>query len=511
MVIKINRKISNKTNNVQNNLSLKKSLTDNTTLFKEIFSGDNTIIFRDIQTLNSTRCLLIFADGMADTKIINDNILYPIMGFSIEQNSASTHLPDILMSKVIVSDDIEKQTDLDMIVGSILYGDTVLLIDGQDEALIINTKGWKTRTIEEPTSERIVKGPREGFIESLAVNISLVKRKIKNPNLKFILKNIGVETKTSVCICYIEGIASPKILNELKNRLDKINIDGILGSNYIEELIADSPFSPFSTTGYTQRPDTVAGKLLEGRIAIIVDGTPVVITIPYIFLEYFQSTEDYYDNYLFASFNRILRYLAFFLSTSVPAIYVSLVTYHQEMIPTPLLLSIGSARDGVPFPTIVEAFAMIIVFDLLREGGIRLPEPIGTAISIVGALVLGQAAVEAKLVSAPIVIVVALTAISAFLIYTLKGAAIIVRFVFLILSGFLGLYGYIFGVIGLFIHLLSLRSFGVPYMLNLGAINPEDVKDTVIRAPWWYMIYRPKLIAAGNPVRQSNTRSKGRS
>ncbi len=250
--------------------------------------------------------------------------------------------------------------------------------------------------------------------------------------------------------------------------------------------------------------------MLEGRISILCDGTPFVSTLPYLFIEYFQASEDYYNNYIFATINRLIRIIGFFLSTSVPAIYVALTTYHQEMIPTPLLLSISAAREGVPLPTVIEAMIMLFTFEIIREAGVRLPAAIGQAVSIVGALVLGQAAVAARLISAPMVIVTALTGISSFLTPQMIETLILIRFILLALSSFLGLYGYIFGIIGIFIHLMSLRSFGVPYMLNVSPINKQDVKDTAIRAPWWYMYYRPKLISDRNSVRKADANRRGR-
>jgi spore germination protein KA len=286
-----------------------------------------------------------------------------------------------------------------------------------------------------------------------------------------------------------------QILKELKARLSKIDYDGILYSQTIEEFIKDSPLSLFKTLGATERPDTVAGRLLEGRIAVFCDGTPFVLTLPFIFVEYFQSADDYDNNYIYSSFNRLLRYAAFFLGTSVPALYVAVTTFHQELIPTSLLLSIATSRLGVPFPTVVEATIMLIGFGLLREAGVRLPQPVGQAVSIVGALVIGEAAVNARLISAPMVVVAATTIISSFIMPKMLGPFIILRMLFLFLAGFIGLYGYLFGIMGLFVYLMSMRSFGVPYTIGVGIINPSELKDTAVRAPWWYLKLRPRLIA----------------
>ena len=278
--------------------------------------------------------------------------------------------------------------------------------------------------------------------------------------------------------------------------MDKIDIDGILDTGYIEEFITDEPMSLFKTLFTTEKPDTVCGKLLEGRVAIICNGSPSVITTPFVFIEYFQVDEDYYQQYYFATFNRMLRYLAFFLTTSVPAIYIALTNYHQELIPTPLILSIYEARQGIPFPSFLEAFIMIIIFELIRESGIRISKYSGSAISIVGALVVGEAAVEARLVSQPMIIVIGITGIANFLLPKMANSTIFIRIIFLFLASILGLYGYIFGVIFLSLHLFSIRSFGIPYMLNVDSMEDAvNMKDAYIRAPWWYMDMRGKLIS----------------
>ena len=345
--------------------------------------------------------------------------------------------------------------------------------------------------------------------ENLGTNIVLIRRKLNTPNLKLEFKELGTETKTKICICYLENIANKKIIEEVMRRLDKIEIDGILDAQYIQEIIKDAPLTPFRTTGYTERPDIVVGKLLEGRVAIICDGTPVAITVPYIFVEYFNVNEDYYNNYYYATVNRIIRWVGFLLASSVPAIYLALVTYHQEMLPTQLLLSISASRQNVPFPTIVEAILMLFVFELLRETSVRMPTVIGQTISIVGALVIGQAAVQAKLTSAPMIIVAALTGITSFVVPKMQAELIIIRLVFLMGAAFIGLYGYIFGVIGMFIHLASLRSFGIPYMLNIGAFRLADMKDVMVRAPWYKMKSRPKLVVQQNRSRTADNKETG--
>jgi spore germination protein KA len=478
-------------------VNLSKALDENICLFNDILSKNNTIEFRKFGAKigKSVRCCVAFMGEMASMQIINENILKPLMYANMEDCINRNELLEFIINKLLISGKASKSTNVDELIGSILYGDAVLFVDGINEAIIIEAKGWSSRQISEPLTEAVVRGPREGFTESIKVNMSLIRRKIRDSDLRFEAMNIGIKTKTSISICYIEGTASPKILDELRKRLNNIQIDGILETGYIEELIKDNPLSPFKTIGSTERPDSVVGKLLEGRIAILCDGTPFALTLPYLFLEQFQSSEDYYNSFIYGSFNRLIRIIGFFLSTSIPAMYIALVNFHQEMIPTPLFMSIISAREGVPFPNVVEALIMLFVFEIIREAGIRIPSTIGQAVSIVGALVLGDAAVNAKVISAPIVIVIAISGISSFLIPKMISGLVLMRILLLALSSVLGIYGYMFGIILIFIHLMSIESFGVPYMTNVNSINKHELQDCAVRAPWWYMNYRSIFVA----------------
>ncbi|MBU3206768.1 spore germination protein [Clostridium algidicarnis] len=482
---------------------LTKSLQENINLFKsDILKLDDTVIYREFKNKKGDlKFCLIFIDGMADREIINENIIWPLM--KEDFNEQLNDMIDYVKEEVLIIDDVIKTNEVEDILKSFLYGDTLLLVDGFNEGLLLNTKGWQTRAIAEPPSETVVKGPREGFNESLNINMSLIRRKINSPNLKFQRKEIGVRTNTKICIIYMEGIVNTKILEELTNRLDKIDVEGVFGTGQIQEIISDNPLSPFKTIGNTERPDVIAAKLLQGRIAILCDGSPMAITLPYLFIEHFQINEDYYDNFIYASINRILRVVAFIITVATPGVYVAFIAFHKELIPTKLALSIYAAKQGVPLPTVIETLLMIIVFEIIREAGLRLPKHIGAAVSIVGALVLGDAAVNAKFVSAPIVIVTAIAGICELILYEMNSGIIISRFIFLILASLLGLYGVIFASMGLILHLMSIKSFGIPYMLNLIDLDKYNIRDAGIRAPCWLLKYRTKFIAR-DKVRSKN-------
>ena len=353
------------------NVKLVSSLDENINILKTIFINDITIIYREITIGRSvsTRCMLVYINGMANSQIINENIIKPIL--LSDESHINYTLMDTLIQKVLLTGDNKKSSNMNDIINGIIYGKSILFLDGFSEVISIDTIGWQTRTISEPQSETIIRGPREGFTESMNLNLSLLRRRLINPNLKLKFLTMGRQTKTQICVCYIEGIAEELILEELMKRLNNIDIDSILDSGYIEELIKDAPYSPFRTIINTERPDVVAGKLLEGRFAVICDGSPIVLTLPSIFVEVFQSNEDYYDNFIYSSFVRSLRFLCFFLGTSFSAVYVAIVTFHQELIPTPLLISLYAARQGAPFPSIIEALGMMIVFEILREAGLN--------------------------------------------------------------------------------------------------------------------------------------------
>lgn len=479
---------------------LTNSVDANIKLFQDMFTNDDTLIVRKFQNkyLKAAACCVIYIDGMVNTEVIHEHIIQPILGGDLKDEISDGNLLEELRYKVIASSDVKESTDIYDLVGSAINGDTVLLVEGYKKALIVSTKGWQTRPIDEPLAERVVRGPREGFVESIVTNLSLIRRKIKNPDLKFQFKECGMTTKTKICVCYIEGVASEKVLQELMHRLDTIEIDGILDSGSIQELIKDAPMSPLETVTSTERPDNVAGKLLEGRIAVVVDGSPFVLTLPFLFVEYFHADEDYYNDSLFSSVSRAFRMIGTIAAILLPAIYVSLTTFHQEMIPTPLLLSIAAARQGTPFPTIVEAVIMGFLFEILRETGTRMPAPIGQTVVIVGALILGDAALESRFISAPIIIVSGLTGITALLTVKFKSFPIILRLLFLFLAFLMGLYGIIFGLIGLVIYFMEMRSYGVPYLLGTTAYDEKNIRDTVTRVPWWQVHFRPRLPSVEN-------------
>jgi spore germination protein KA len=468
----------------------------------DLLGASSDLIVRSlcIKHVTPLKVAVLFLDGMVDTRVIHETIVNPLQTREI---APDTPLIPFIQDFVLSSGEVRNIDTFEKLLEALVSGDTVLLLDGEERCLVIGTKGFEERSVQEPTSQSVLRGPREGFTENIRTNSALIRRKIKNPRLWMESMKIGEVTQTDVAIMYVDGIVDNAVLERVRQRLAAICIDSVLESNYIEEIIADENLTPFPTVYNTERPDVVASALMEGRVAILVDGTPFVLIVPVIFTQFFQSPEDYYQRFDAASFIRLLRFFSFFIALLAPSFYVAVTTFHQELIPTDLLINLASQREGIPLPAFVEAMMMELTFEILREAGIRMPRQVGQAVSIVGALVIGQAAVEAGFISAAMVIVVSITAITncVFPAYNLAFALRLLRFLFICLAASFGLFGVFLGLIGLLIHLNHLRSFGVPYMSQLGTFRPQLHQDTFFRFPRWMMKLRSALFARKNRVR----------
>ncbi|WP_163538583.1 spore germination protein [Gracilibacillus sp. YIM 98692] len=480
------------------NKSLTPSVKINIKWLKEALKNSADIIHREFGIIknNNTDTAIFYIDGIVDNDYINRYIIVPLMDMEQKQEKNITidHLLNHLLDKVLPSSNVKVVHNLNEVIHGVLVGKTVLFLENHQSAILVNTISYDSRPIEEPDTESTVRGSREGFNEVLNTNTSLIRRKIVNPDLVFEEKVIGKQTQTRIRIAYIDGIVNQEIVEEVRKRINQIDTDMVLESGYIEQFIEDTPSSLFPTVGNSEKSDKIAAKLLEGRVAIFCDGTPFVITVPYLFIESLQVPEDYYSRPFISSFVRLLRLLALFLTISTPGVFVSVATYHHEMVPTQLLITMAAAQERVPFPSFLETLIMITIFQLLREAGVRMPRPVGSAISIVGALVIGEAAVQAGLVGAPTVIVVALTAITGFVVSALNNTVIILRYVILFLAGGLGFYGILLGALVIVGHLCSLRSFGSPYLSPFAPVFFKEWKDALIRMPLWSLNKRPESV-----------------
>ncbi|MDQ1003411.1 spore germination protein KA [Neobacillus niacini] len=493
------------------------ALKKNIDFIKETIGNSSDIVIREFQAgqKGEIKIGIIFTEGLTKSDELQNFVLNTLMVEirNVELNSMNldtTNLFNLIKNHSLPVAGVSDITDFKQLLLNLLSGDSILLMDGCSKAISISLKHWADRGVNEPSSQTVVRGPKDGFTETLRKNTALVRRRIKDPNLWIETHQIGAKTQTDVAMMYLKGVANDKTVEEVQNRLNRISIDAILESGYIEELIQDETYSPFPTVYNTERPDAVAAAILEGRIAILVDGTPFVLVVPALFVHFLQASEDYYQRTDIAILIRLLRYFAFFLALLTPSLFVAVTTFHQEMLPTQLLISLASQREGVPFPALVEAVMMELTFEILREAGVRLPRAVGSSISIVGALVIGQAAVEAGIISASMVIIVSLTAISSFVSpnFNMSISVRMLRFLFMLLAASFGIFGIILGLIVMVLHLNSLRSFGVPYLAPFAPFILKDQKDSIIRLPHWALFSRPRLISQKDIKREDTPSPK---
>ncbi|WNR46797.1 spore germination protein [Paenibacillus roseipurpureus] len=486
-------------------------LEDNLRELNTIYNKCHDIHIHTFDIGQTTKAFVIYIEGLVDLEILNKDVLTPLIR---EPEAEWDHTVKDLSALISISN-ISEIVRMNELVSHLSLGSVGLFVQGVSSCFALGIAKWEKRGIDEPSAESVVRGPREGFTETLAINTSMLRRKIKSPAMKMIPYKIGTHTQTSVIAVYMEGIARDSLIEEVHQRISDIRIDGILESGYIEGLIEDSPFSPFPQIQVTERPDVVCAALLVGKVSILVDGTPFALIAPATLFSMLQSPEDYYQRFMIGTLIRWLRYVFFIITLLLPSLYIAILTFHQEMVPTSLLLSIAKSREDIPFPALVEALLMEVCFEALREAGVRLPKQVGAAVSIVGALVIGQAATSAGLVSAPMVMVVAITGIASFMMpqYATGIALRMLRFPIMFLSGMLGLLGLMLGFIVIVIHLCSLRSLGVPYLQPLAPMKGSEMKDVLVRAPIWYMRRRPlfsnKVNIKRQPIGQKPEHIKG--
>lgn len=476
---------------------------------------------------NSCEAVLLYLDGMTDSLVIHEYILKPLMrpvmidaATSLEvsqkqeklccektaadqeklyhpQDTAQKDTFDyfsFLTARLLTAGEVTLADSLEDGVLAMMNGDVFLLLQGSAEGLIIDAKGFPHREMGEPHNEKLLHGPQEAFVEAIRINTAMIRRRLHTSQLKIEQLTLGRLTQTQVAIVYLDNIANANIITEVRRRLNNIQqVDSILNASCIEQYIEDRPFSIFPQVQYTERPDKTAAALLEGRVALIVDGSPDVLLLPVLFSQLIQSPEDYYNRVIPGTFIRWIRYIGLWIATTLPSLYVAITSFHLELIPLNLLLSITTAREGVPFPAFVEALVMELAFELLREASIRMPGAIGNTIGIVGALVIGDAAVSAHLVAPQMVIVVAITAIGSFAIPSVEASYPIrlIRFPLMILAAVFGLYGVMLGWMVLLLYLTRMRTFGFPYFQPLAPLKYQELLALAVRVPRWQMMQMP--------------------
>lgn len=464
---------------------LKSSLIDNMIAFQGKFDGCADFVHREV-TFCGKHAELLMIDNLADKIAFTQGVLVPLMHARTPKDLGDddaeifTWIRDCVLSYV----DQREVFNYEECQWLIMTGFVCMLIDGYNKALIFGMQDFKFRSIDEPNTDKVLRGPREGFIEPIRINISLIRRRFKNANLKFETYMLGEESKTEVALTYIKGIVSESVIESTRRALQSVDVSAILASGNIQSYFSDHPNSIFPTVGVTERPDALIGKLIEGRVGIIVDGTPIVLYVPSLFVENFHNVDDYAVGDYYATFTRLLKFLAFVISVFLPGLYVAIGTFHQSLLPAPLLYTLAQAEEGTPFPLLFEALLMQIIYEVLREAGLRAPKQIGSSLNIVGAFLIGQAAVSAGLIGAPMVIIVALTATTSLVVPSLYEPGVIMRFLFIITAGMAGFYGVTIAGAFIIIHMCSLKPYDVPYMSPLFPLDVYAQRDTIIRSSW---------------------------
>jgi spore germination protein KA len=471
-------------------------LEANLAVLQQVMGANTDFVIRRFQLRVAKRAAaIVYLENNVDQLALEESILRPLVfaKASVADDEPEADILGRVRREALAAPEVSERTDLGGLLQAVASGYLGLLVEGAARALVIDLNKFEGRPVGPPETEGSVRGPRDGFIENINANVAMLRQKLRSPHLIFERLTVGRVSVTPVVIGYVRGLAAPALVREVKARVGRIDIDGVLDSGHIEELTKDDPFSIFPLVLSTERPDRAAAGLMEGRVVIIVDGSPFVLVAPVDLLAVVHSPEDYYMGFPMGTMIRLIRYLAVFVAILLPAIYIAITTYHQEMLPTEILVAIISAREGVPFPVLIEALIMEFMFEALREAGVRLPRPFGQAISIVGALIMGSAAVQAGLVSPIMVIIVAITAIASFIspIFSMALAVRFLRFPAMLLGAALGLYGVALMLFFLLIHMAGLRSLGMPFLSPIAPHNLKDMKDTFVRAPWHLMEKRP--------------------
>ncbi|MFC0190035.1 spore germination protein [Fictibacillus aquaticus] len=472
---------------------------------KESIGHNSDVRFREYRFgPDKIPIVVVYVAGLSDKELINDYIVNMLLMDGDGRHINNHELRDYLFDRAMPICELKEASTINSFTSSVMTGAAGLLVEGVAGGFTFGESQVLKRNMEEPPSESMVRGPRIGFIESLSHNTALLRRLAKTDSLAITSYQIGDRAKKEVAIAYISDIVDPKLLEEVKRRITRIKIDALQESGYIEQLIEDDFLSPFPQVQNTERPDRVLAAVLEGRVAIFLDGTPFALIAPVTFNMLLQTPEDYYERWMIGSLIRMLRYLTAFISLFTPAVYISFVSFHQGLIPTKLVFSIAASREGVPFPPLIEVLIMEVSIEILREAGLRLPKAIGQSIGIVGGLIIGEAAVQAGIVSPIMVIVVAVTAITSFSIpqYNAGIALRMLRFIAMFFAAVFGLYGVILFFLLLGAHLVKLKSFGMPYLSPVSPYRVKDWLDMIIRAPLFLMKKRPDQLQTKDQTRK---------
>lgn len=471
--------------------------------FKSRFFASDDLVVRDI-AIAQTSAKIVYIDNMIDSNIIQSGILEPLLKVKVLPPMS---VIDFLISDILSAAGPSKKESLDELEHDVLSGNCLLFLEGETEAISFAAQGFEKRAIAEPPTSAVIKGPREGFTEDLNVNISLLRRRLKTPDLAIEKIQIGRRSKTDVCITYLSGVVDPCVVAEVKRRLTHISIDGITDSFYLQDMLQEKMNSLFKQVGTSEKPDVVVSKMLEGRVAVIASGSPIVLTVPFVLIEDLQSADDYYSHAARATFMRIIRLLGMIVGVLLPGVYVATQIFHYRLLPINFLISLLDSVQGLAFPPLIEILFVLFLFEILNEAAVRMPKHLGMALSIIGALVLGDTAVQAGLISPPSILVVAISGITIYTLPDQVGTLSIIRLAFTLIGGVAGYYGLLIGTVFLVVYLCGLQSYGTPYLAPYAPNLPTDKKDGIFKKGLRYMKRRPKSIPHEDEIRLHNTDS----
>ncbi|MEE1061278.1 MAG: spore germination protein [Ruminococcus sp.] len=462
------------------------SLKENINTLQASFSGSADFTLRNmiLKSDSNTSAAVVTIEGMCNKEVVAISIINPILEVDYKNLTPDEILEKIKLSVLSATEIVEFETFREAVMFS-TSGFAIFAVDGCEKMLAIGVQGFSFRSVSEPETEVVQRGSREGFTEPLRINMTLIRRRIKSTDLVFETMTSGDTSRTQLCLCYLQKSVSESILNELKRRLNFGNLKMVLASGYLSEYLEDTGCkSVFSGVGISERPDTVCGKLMEGRIAILVDGTPAALIVPHIFVEEFQSVDDYSNRPYYASFIRILKYISFFISVFLPGIYTAFAQFHPEYFPEGLLLTTSKALADTPLPVTLEVLLIMFVYEIMREAGLRIPKSLSHAVSIVGALVIGESAVNAGFIGSSTLMIVATAAICSYVTSSLYPQITFFRFAYVIVGGVFGLWGIVLLGIAVLINMCAKTSFGVPYMSSLAPFSYRRMRDVFIRGKW---------------------------
>ena len=449
----------------------------------QLITGNSSDVIIKNGVLCGNRISVLTCEGMTSTDTLAE-LIYNKLNSVNEEDFSAKALWERLRGEWLIAAEEHETNTLGELVLKLQSGFAVILVEGISSALLIGIQGYKSRGVDEPSSELNVRGSREGFTEVIRTNMSLIRRRIKSPTLVFEMQTIGERSNTDICLCYISDKVSPEILENVRKRVKSINLNTILESGYIQPYFEGRGGWFFSECGTCERPDSFAAKLYEGRVGILVDGTPFALTVPYLFIESFQTLDDYSQQPFYAFFIRVVRMFAYFITLFLPGAYVAIASYNPEMLPSQLILNLASAEQTAPYSLMVECLFIHFMYEILREAGIRLPRPIGHAIGVVGDIVIGDITVNAGLVGAPMVLVVALSGLCSFVVPNMYEKTVILRFLYIIAGGIFGLFGITLLAGAVTIKMCSLSTYGVPYMSPISPFSPKSMRDMLVRVGW---------------------------